>query len=112
MALSFELPPLLKHPDTRSKSILVLIATLLVLRSRLLPTRLLQSLEGRHRLSPKESEEAQQQLYYDHPDGSKRLLVPHRGNVKEVGVMMNIATRLTIDTFPPGHYRTNSSIQV
>ncbi|KAG8928990.1 hypothetical protein FRC00_001567, partial [Tulasnella sp. 408] len=103
MALPFELPPLLKHPDTRSKSFLVLIATLLVLRSRLLPTRLLQTLEGRHRLSPKELEEAQQQLYYDQPDGSKRLLVPHQGNVKEVTIVPTPPSKFEDDKkhYPP-----------
>lgn len=103
MALSFELPPLLKHPDTRSKSFLVLIATLLVLRSRLLPTRLLQTLEGRHRLSPKELDEAQQQLYYDQPDGAKRLLVPHRGNTREVTIVPTSPSKFEEDKkhYPP-----------
>lgn len=72
------------HPKLKTRSsALILLATLLLLRSRLLP-RSLRSLDLRRRLSQKELDEAQQQLYYDEPDGSKRLLIPHRGNVVEV----------------------------
>lgn len=65
-------------------SLLVVAATLLLLRSRLISS--LPSLDGPRRLSQKELDDAQQQLYFDEPDGSKRLLVPHRGNIAEVRI--------------------------
>ncbi|KAG9007280.1 hypothetical protein FRB94_014495 [Tulasnella sp. JGI-2019a] len=91
-------------PRSRT-SLLAVIAALILLRSRL-PTRL-PSLERRQRLTKQELDEAQQQLYFSEKDGSKRLLVPHRGDIVEVRIRPATSEHFARDAkqFPPldGH---------
>lgn len=69
--------------------IVVLIACVLILRSRLLtaPKETLASLRAarsRHKLSKEELAQALQQIYVEGRDGTKDLLVPFRDNISKV----------------------------
>ncbi|KAI0042342.1 hypothetical protein FA95DRAFT_1547661 [Auriscalpium vulgare] len=70
----------------------ILLATILILRTRLIsgPKDALAKLREyalqRHKLSPQELAQAMQQLYVDGPDGSKELLVPFRDNITKIPI--------------------------
>lgn len=71
------------------KPLLLLIFSLLLLRSRLLTgprqvIRSLRSVTSKHRASGEELSRAWQQLYVKDADGTERLLVPYEGHIKEV----------------------------
>ena len=68
---------------------LVLLATILILRSRLLslPKETIEKLRTvtyKQKLSPDELSQALQQVYVNEPDGSKTLLVPYKESVSQV----------------------------
>ena len=68
---------------------LVALAVLLLIRSRLLtgPRDFLKKLGApgfREALTQEDLDSAQQQLYEDNTDGSRTLLVPHRGKISRV----------------------------
>lgn len=71
------------------RPILVALAVVLLLRSRLLtlPKDIIRNLRtaayGR-RLTQDELTQALQQVYVDEPDGTKKLIVPYRDRVSEV----------------------------
>lgn len=69
--------------------LLVVLATVLLLRSRLVSVPknallALKSVAGQGRLSKEELDKAQQQLYVKNEDGTTSLLVPYRGRVSKV----------------------------
>ncbi|KAI0719236.1 ABC transporter transmembrane region 2-domain-containing protein [Fomitopsis betulina] len=73
------------------KPLLLLIFSLLLLRSRLLTgprqvIRSLRSVTSKHRASGEELSRAWQQLYVKDADGTERLLVPYEGHIKEVSI--------------------------
>ncbi|KAF7795588.1 hypothetical protein EIP86_006751 [Pleurotus ostreatoroseus] len=73
------------------KSLIVSLAVVLLLRSRLLklPQDVIKRVlngKSNHQLSPEELSQALQQVYVDEPDGSKSLLVPYRDGVSKVNV--------------------------
>ena len=89
-AFSKPLFDLLKQPKHRRPAF-VLLATILLLRSRILhlpgalkriPVTLNQKFNGK--LSQEEMEVALQQVYEKQEDGSKTLLVPYRNRVSKV----------------------------
>ncbi|OSD08136.1 hypothetical protein PYCCODRAFT_1449189 [Trametes coccinea BRFM310] len=73
------------------RSLLVALFTLLLLRGRIadLPQRALAKLRNvtsRPDISQEELAQALQQVYIDEPDGSKTLLVPHKGQISKVNI--------------------------
>ncbi|KAG8903497.1 hypothetical protein FRB99_003211 [Tulasnella sp. 403] len=88
---------------TKQAPFIALAITFLLLRSRILPKRLPKLDLARKNLSPKEFNEALQRLYYDEEDGSKRILVPHRGGISEVRITPTPADRFAQDAkyYPP-----------
>jgi ATP-binding cassette subfamily D (ALD) long-chain fatty acid import protein len=78
----------LKAPGSR-KPLIVILATVLLLRSRLLslPKKALSKLPtvlGEQRLSQQELADALQQVYVKEEDGSKTILVPYRDRISKV----------------------------
>ncbi|EPS97476.1 hypothetical protein FOMPIDRAFT_1128638 [Fomitopsis schrenkii] len=76
------------------RPLLLLIFSLLLLRSRLLtgPRQVIRSLgavASKHRVSEEELSRAWQQLYVKDADGTQRLLVPHEGHIKEALIAEN-----------------------
>lgn len=78
-------PPLLGIPTKYNSAIIVLAASVLLLRSRLTPGSI-PSLSRGPKLTKEELAEVEQQIYVDVADGagSKDLLVPFRGRVSKV----------------------------
>ncbi|KAI0674426.1 ABC transporter transmembrane region 2-domain-containing protein [Trametes maxima] len=73
------------------RSLLVALFTLVLLRGRIadLPRTVLARLKNvtaRHDVSQEELAQALQQVYVDEPDGSKTLLVPHKGRISKVNI--------------------------
>ncbi|KAI8969432.1 ABC transporter transmembrane region 2-domain-containing protein [Trametes punicea] len=85
-------PAVLRGLDPKARrSLLVALFTLLLLRGRIvnLPKRALAKLwnvTSRQEVSQEELAQALQQVYIDEPDGSKTLLVPHRGQISKVTI--------------------------
>ena len=76
------------NPHTR-RSLLVAAFTLLLLRGHIasIPKAALSKLKTvatRHEVTQDELAQALQQVYVDEPDGSKTLLVPHKGHISKV----------------------------
>lgn len=72
----------------RQKSLALIVAALVILRSHI-PTSLPESLQkynSRRRLSEEELAQARQELYTEDENGNVTLLVPFRGRVSKVGV--------------------------
>jgi len=65
--------------------LVVLLATLVLLRNRAFKRKKVDPLDG-DKLSPEDLAKAVQQLYVDEPDGSRSLLVPFRGRVSKVSL--------------------------
>jgi ATP-binding cassette subfamily D (ALD) long-chain fatty acid import protein len=82
--------PFRSLPPSSRAPLIVLLATILLLRSRLISipkdalTKLKSVAQGK-RLSPEELVEALKQIYVNEDDGSKTLLVPYRDSVSKVG---------------------------
>lgn len=80
-------------PLPNRRTALLLLATLLVLRSKLLKLPNLASSKNillkaySHRPTKEETEQAQQQLYFDEADGSKTLLIPTQSRVSKVCIV-------------------------
>lgn len=77
---------LVNVPHERQKSLALIVALLVILRSRI-PTTLPKSLQrygSRRRLTEKELADARQELYREDKDGNVTLLVPFRGEVSKV----------------------------
>ncbi|KAF8318737.1 putative peroxisomal half ABC transporter [Clavulina sp. PMI_390] len=76
-------------PHERQKSLALIVAFLVILRSRI-PTTLPISLPkypySRRKLSEKELADAKQELYHEEADGSITLLVPFRGQLSKVKI--------------------------
>jgi ATP-binding cassette, subfamily D (ALD), peroxisomal long-chain fatty acid import protein len=74
----------------RRSPALVLLAVVLLARSRLLtgPRDAIRTLRGvglgRGRASDEEVQRALQEVYKENEDGSRTVLVPHRGRISEV----------------------------
>ncbi|KAI0659258.1 ABC transporter transmembrane region 2-domain-containing protein [Cubamyces menziesii] len=73
------------------RSLLVALFTLLLLRGKIadLPRGVfakLRNVASRQEVSQEELAQALQQVYVDEPDGSKTLLVPHKGRISKVTV--------------------------
>ena len=76
-------------PKGSPQPLLLLIFSLLLLRSRLITgprafIRSLRSATSKHGVSEDELSRALQQLYVKDADGTQRLLVPHEGRITEV----------------------------
>ena len=76
------------NPSAR-RSLLVAVFTLLLLRGRIasIPSAALSKLRNvatRQEVTQDELAQALQQVYVDEPDGSKTLLVPHKGSISKV----------------------------
>lgn len=98
---------------TRHRALpLILIATLLLARSRLLSLPKAKSRTAK--ASESELESALQQIYLPNADGSRTLLVPHRGRVSEVTVRPLSESTLsqTAHLFPalPSHARSKPAL--
>ena len=80
-------PPLLGIPAKYNTAIVVLAASVLLLRSRLTPDSI-PSLSRGPKLTKEELAEVEQQIYVDVADGagSKELLVPFKGRVSKVSI--------------------------
>ena len=75
----------------RGAPLIILLATLVLLRSRILK-RSKAVIDDGERLSPEDLAEAVQQLYVDEPDGSRSLLVPFRGRVSKASVSVKFSS--------------------
>lgn len=90
------MPQRLFPPSLRTRPpILVLIACVLILRSRLLTVprdtlAALRAVRSRHKLSKEELAQALQQIYVEGRDGTKELLIPFRENISKVAFFSNI----------------------
>ncbi|KAB5591241.1 ATP-binding cassette sub-family D protein [Ceratobasidium theobromae] len=96
--------PLLGLPPKYNTAALILIASALLLRARLVPSAI-PSLALGPKLNKEELAQVEQQLYVDIGDGngSKELLVPFRGRVSKVAIMPTppeVFTK-TAAQFPP-----------
>ncbi|KAK7683183.1 hypothetical protein QCA50_013856 [Cerrena zonata] len=87
---------------------LVLLAVLLILRSRVLSlpkdtVEKLKTVASKPKLSPEQLSEALQQVYVNESDGSKTLLVPYRDSVSKVNVKPTPTSKMkeTAKLFPP-----------
>ncbi|KAF9465113.1 ABC transporter transmembrane region 2-domain-containing protein [Collybia nuda] len=90
------------------KQLIVIVATALLLRSRLLslPKEVLAKLSkvsGGKRLSPQELADALQQVYVTEKDGSKTVLVPYRDRISKVHIRETPHEKFRSDApfFPP-----------
>ncbi|KAG8965115.1 hypothetical protein FRC03_000921 [Tulasnella sp. 419] len=81
--MAISLSPRHMHPSAQ-KSLLVLVATLVLIRGRL-SSKILSSLD-KQRASESDLDQAQQQLYYEEQDGSRTLLVPFQGRISKVRI--------------------------
>lgn len=82
--------PFRSLPPSSRAPLIVLLATILLLRSRLISIpkdalAKLKSVAQGKRLSQEELVEALKQIYVNEDDGSKTLLVPYRDSVSKVG---------------------------
>ena len=90
MAIRFPNPATLKNLSPKSRqSLLVAFFTLLLLRSRIanIPHEVVSKLKNvgsRPDVTQEELAQALQQVYVDEADGSKTLLVPHKGHISKV----------------------------
>ncbi|KAI0777788.1 ABC transporter transmembrane region 2-domain-containing protein [Trametes elegans] len=85
-------PAMLGKLDPKARrSLLVALFTLMLLRGRIadLPKSIfarLRNVTVRQEVSQEELARALQQVYVDEPDGSKTLLVPHKGHISKVTI--------------------------
>lgn len=81
----------------RRRPIVVALATLLILRSRMLElpdeliSKLFSSAASGKQTSPEELARAVQQLYLKQPDGTKTLLVPYQGGISKVYILSSFS---------------------
>ncbi|KDQ60342.1 hypothetical protein JAAARDRAFT_174405 [Jaapia argillacea MUCL 33604] len=105
--------PLHNLPQASRKPLLILIATILLFRYRIVsvPQAAIERLRDvalRKRASPQEIQDALQQVYLDEPDGSKTLLVPSGDRISKVNIQPTSPQTLASNTphfplIPPSH---------
>ncbi|KAG6862188.1 hypothetical protein C0995_004270 [Termitomyces sp. Mi166 len=99
----------LRRRKVSGKPLLILIATVLLLRSRLLalPKETLKSISRvtnyKRRLSPRELNDVLQQVYEKEEDGSKTLLVSYRDRISRFNIKETPSSKFASDApfFPP-----------
>ncbi|KNZ74123.1 ATP-binding cassette sub-family D member 2 [Termitomyces sp. J132] len=99
----------LKRHKVSGKPLFILVATILLLRSRLLtlPKETLQRISRaakcKQRLSARELDDVLQRVYEKEDDGSKTLLVPYRDRITRLNIKETLPSKFASDApfFPP-----------